>query len=98
EGLVAGLGGRELLAVMVQHRGEHAERRARRGRRGGPGGGARPVWGKSLRPGPPRGPAPGRGRGGAGRGGGGSAGGGGRRGPRCRGSGRRKRAGGPRCR
>ena len=38
ERLVAGLGGRELLAVMVQHRGEHAERRARQGRRGGRGG------------------------------------------------------------
>ena len=38
EGLVAGLGGRVLLAVMLQHGGEHAQRRARRGRRGGGGG------------------------------------------------------------
>ena len=38
EGLVAGLGGRVLLAVVVQHRGEHAERRGRRGWRGGRGG------------------------------------------------------------
>ena len=40
EGLVAGLGGRVLLAVMVQHRGQHAERRGRRGGRGGRGGDA----------------------------------------------------------
>ena len=38
EGLVAGLGGRVLLAVMVQDGGEHAQRRARRGRLGSRGG------------------------------------------------------------
>ena len=32
QGLLAGLGGRELLAVAVQHAGQHAQRRARRGR------------------------------------------------------------------
>jgi hypothetical protein len=32
EGLVPGLGGRDLLAVMIQNRGQHAQRRARRGR------------------------------------------------------------------
>ena len=35
EGLVSCLGGRVLLAVVVQHRGEHAERGGRRGGRGG---------------------------------------------------------------
>jgi hypothetical protein len=40
EGLVAGLGGRLLLAVMVQDRGEHAQRRARRCRPGSRGGDA----------------------------------------------------------
>jgi hypothetical protein len=34
EGLVAGLGGRALLAVAVQHAGQHGQRRARRGRPG----------------------------------------------------------------
>src|SRR5689334_8862322 len=38
EGLVAGLGGRDLLAVVVEDGGEHAERRARRGRLDGRGG------------------------------------------------------------
>ena len=37
QGLVAGLGGGELLAVVVQHRGEHAQRRVRGGGRGGRG-------------------------------------------------------------
>ena len=40
EGLVAGLGGRELLAVMVQDGCEHAQRRARLGRPGFRGGNA----------------------------------------------------------
>jgi hypothetical protein len=35
QGLVAGLGGRELLAVAVEHGGQHAERRGRLGGRGG---------------------------------------------------------------
>ncbi len=37
QGLVAGLGGRALLAVAVQHAGQHGQRRARRGRWGGRG-------------------------------------------------------------
>ena len=40
EGLAAGLGGRELLAVVVQDGGEHAQRRARLGRLGFRGGDA----------------------------------------------------------
>jgi len=38
QGLIAGLGGRDLLAVVAEHGGQHAERRARRGRLGGRGG------------------------------------------------------------
>ena len=37
ESLLAGLGSRELLAVAVQHAGQHAQRRTRRGRPGGRG-------------------------------------------------------------
>ena len=43
ESLLAGLGRRELLAVAVQHAGQHAQRRARRGRLGGRGGNAGPF-------------------------------------------------------